>query len=100
MQIVFKSKTILGNSFHFKDRIPKDLTSGVFYKFQFGICDEPYCDEWVRRLNGRVSGRKNSSVADHEPSCNQSASYDNFSILTCENKKLLLQLKEPVNNER
>ena len=34
LQIVFKNKTRLGNNFHFKDRIPKDLTSGVVYKFQ------------------------------------------------------------------
>ena len=32
-QIVFKNKTRLDNNFHFKDRIPKDLTSGVIYKF-------------------------------------------------------------------
>ena len=29
LQKVFKNKTRLGNNFHFKDRIPKDLTSGV-----------------------------------------------------------------------
>ena len=34
LQIVFKNKTRLGNNFHFKNRIPKDLTSGVVYKFQ------------------------------------------------------------------
>ena len=44
---------------------------------------------------------KNSSVADHLLLCNYSASYDDFIILTCENKKLLLELKESlVNNER
>ena len=29
LRIAFKNKTRLGNNFHFKDRIPKDLTSGV-----------------------------------------------------------------------
>ena len=29
LQIVFKNKTRLGNNLHFKDQIPKDLTSGV-----------------------------------------------------------------------
>ena len=33
---------------------------------------------------------KNSSVADHLLLCNHSASYDDFSILTRENKKFLL----------
>ena len=37
---------------------------------------------------------KNSFVADHLLLCNHSASYDDFSILTRENKKFLLQLKE------
>ena len=42
LQIVFKNKTRLGNNFHFKDRIHKDLTSGVVYKFQCGLCNESY----------------------------------------------------------
>ena len=33
MQIVSKNNNRLGNNFHFKDRIPKDFTSDVFYKF-------------------------------------------------------------------
>ena len=37
---------------------------------------------------------KNSSVADHLLLCNHSASYDDFSILTRENKKFLQELKE------
>ena len=39
LQIMFKNKTRLGNDFHFKDPIPKDLTSGVVYKFQCGLCN-------------------------------------------------------------
>ena len=34
LQIVFKNQTKLANAFRFKDRIPKELTSGVVYKFQ------------------------------------------------------------------
>ena len=37
---------------------------------------------------------KSSSVADHLLFCNYSASYDDFSILTRENKRFLLELKE------
>ena len=37
---------------------------------------------------------KNSPVADHLLFCNHSASYDNFSILTCENKKFLTRIKD------
>ena len=37
---------------------------------------------------------KNSSIADHLLFCSDSASYDNFSILTGENKKFFVELKE------
>ena len=106
LQIVFKNKTRLGNNFHFKDQIPKDLTSGVVYKFQCGLCNESYNGECMRHLNVRIGEHigisplsrkqvkpKNSSVADHLLFCNHSASCDDFSILTRENK-FLLELKE------
>ena len=54
VQIVFKNKTRLGNNFHFKDRIANDLTSGVFCKFQCGLCNESYYGECVRHLNVRI----------------------------------------------
>ena len=63
--------------------------------------------ECIRHLNVRIGEHigispltrkqvksKNSSIADHLLLCNHSASYDNFSILTRENKKFLLELKE------
>ena len=104
---MFKNKTRLGNNFHFKDRIPKDLTSGVIYKSQCGLYNESYYGECLRHLNVRIGEHigispltkkqvkpKNSSVANHLLFCNHSASYDDFSILTRENKNLLLELKE------
>ena len=45
---MFKNKTRLGNNFHFKDGIPENLTPGVVYKFQFGLCNESYDGEYVR----------------------------------------------------
>ena len=107
LQIVFQIKTRLGNNFHFKDQIPKDLTSGAVYKFQCGLCNESYYGECMRHLNVRIGEHigispltrkqvkpKNSSVADHLLFCNHSVSYGDFSILTRENKKFLLALKE------
>ena len=106
LHIVFKNKTRLDN-FYFKDQIPKDLLSGVVYKFQFGLCNESYYGECMRHLTVRIGEHigispftrkqvkpKNSSVADHLLFCNHSASYDDFSILTRENKTFLLELKE------
>ena len=61
----------------------------------------------MRHLNVRISEHdgisplsknqvkaKNRCVADHSLFCNHSVSYDDFSILMCENKKFLLELKE------
>ena len=53
LHIVFKNKTRLDN-FYFKDQIPKDLLSGVVYKFQFGLCNESYYGELMRHLNIRT----------------------------------------------
>ena len=103
LEIVLKNKTRLGNNFHFKDQIPKDLTSGFVYKFRCELCNESYHGECMRHLNVRIGEHigispltkkqvkpKNSFVADHLLLCNHSASYDDFSILTRENKKFLL----------
>ena len=42
MQIVFTNKTRLGNKFYFKDRIPKNFTTGVVQKFHCGLCSNFY----------------------------------------------------------
>ena len=82
--------------------------------FWCGLCSESYYDEYVRHLNVRTGEHigissltktqvkpKNSSVANHLLFCNHSTSYDNFSILTRENKKVLTRTeRKPVNNER
>ena len=97
---MFKNKTRLGKKVHFKDRIPQNLTSGVVYKFESGLCNEAYYGECVRYLNVRfvedisispltkkqVKQPKNSFVADYLLFCNHSASHDDFKILKCENK--------------
>ena len=54
LQIVFKSQNKLAKAFRFKDRIPKELTSGVVYKFQCGFCNESYYVECVRHLKVRI----------------------------------------------
>ena len=78
LQIVFKNKTRLVDIFHFKDQIPNDLTSGVVYKFQCGLCNESYYGECVRHWNVRIGEHigislltkkqvkpKNSSIANY-----------------------------------
>ena len=54
MQVVFKNKTRLGENFHFKGRITKDLNSGVVFKFQFRLCNEFCYGKCLRHLNVRI----------------------------------------------
>ena len=86
---------------------PIFLTSGVVNKFQCGFCNESYYGECVRDLNVRIGEHirislltkkkvkyKGSAVSDHLLLCNHSPSFENFSVLTKENKTFLLELKE------
>ena len=54
LQILFKNKTRLGNTFHFKDRFLKDVTPGAVYKFQCGLCSAFYYGQVMRYFNERV----------------------------------------------
>ena len=104
---MFKRQNKLAKAFRFKNRITKELTSGVVYKFQCGLCNEPYYGECVRHLNVRTGEHirispltkkkvkpKGSAASDHLLLCNHSPSFENFSVLTKENNKFLLELKE------
>ena len=84
---------------HFKDRIPKNLTSGIVYKIQCRLCNESYCGEYLIQLNVRIGKHigilalnkkqvkpKNSSITKHLLFCNHSASYDDLTFLTREDK--------------
>ena len=107
LQIVFKSQNKLATAFRFKDRIPKEFTSGVVYKFQWGFCNESYYGGCVIHFNVRIGEHvgispltkkkvkpKCSAVSDHLLLCNHSPYFESFSVLTKENKKFLLGLKK------
>ena len=108
LEIVFNSQIRLSNYFHYKDPTPKDLVSGVVYKFQCGLCKESYYGESIRHLDIRsgehigvspLTGKKvkpsnSSAISDHLFHCNLLHSFDNFSILAHENKNYLLEIKE------
>ena len=85
---------------------PKDLISGVVYKFQCGLCNESYYGESIRHLDirsgehiGVSPGKKvkpsnSSAIWDHLVHCNFLPSFGNFSVLAHENSKYLLEIKE------
>ena len=91
-----------------KDSIPKDLISGVAYKFQCGLCNESYYGESIRHLDIRsgkhigvspLTGKKvkpssNSATCDPLHHYNFLPSFDNFSVLAHVNKNYLLEIKE------
>ena len=56
LEIVFKCQTRLSNSFLYKDPLPRDLISGVVYKFQCGLLNKPYYGESIRQLDIRFGG--------------------------------------------
>ena len=103
--------TIIGLIAESTMKFINDYRSKIFgnliLEFQCGLYNESYHGECMRHLNVRTGEHigippltrkqvkpKNSSVADHLLLCNHSAFYDDFSILTRENKKFLLELKE------
>ena len=48
---MFKNKDLVTT---FASKIPKNLTSGVVYKFQYGICNWSCYGECDRHLNVRI----------------------------------------------
>ena len=100
---MFKNKTRLGNNFHFIGRIEKSCASGVAYKWVW-ILQWILCATYVNvkigehigiwPFTGKQVKLKNSLVADHLLLCNHSAFYDDFSILTLEDKRFSLELNK------
>ena len=93
--------------FWFKDPIPKDLISGVVYKFQCGLCNESYYDESFKHLHirseehidiklsaSRVNPVNNSAARDHLLHFNYLPFLQNLSIATYENKMILFKIKK------
>ena len=115
LQAVFKNKSRLGNAFHFKDLIPKDLTSGTVYfifiayrllsfSADFAMSPVMRTKDCVRHMDTRIGKHtgisavtkmqvKNSSVGHHLLCYNFLASFGDFSILNRENKKFLLEVR-------
>ena len=106
LQIVFKSQRRLLNVFRFKDRLPRDIVSGVVYKYTCGRCNSTYYGETNRHLKVRsvehivispsTFKKTKASIAsrDHLLNCNNIPFFEEFTILTNVNNKFDLQIKE------
>ena len=108
LQIVFKSQRKLANVFQFKDRLPFDLVSRVVYKYTRGRCNSPYYGETDMHFKVRsgehtgisaltfrkVKPSKESEIRDHLLNCNNTPSFDEFTILAYGDHKYILETKE------
>ena len=108
LQVIFRSERKLSDVFRFKDRIPFELVSGVVYKYKCGRCNSSYYGETERHLKVRsgehiglspltfkkTKPSRESSIRDHLLHCDNSPSFDEFTILAHGNKKYLLEIKE------
>ena len=61
LQIVVRSQNNLSNPFCPEDHIPRELTSGVVYKFQCGLCNEYFYDKCVRHFNVSIGEKIGNS---------------------------------------
>ena len=78
----------------------------VVYKFQCGFCNESYYGECVRHLNVRIGEHigispltkkkvkpKGSAVSDHLLLWNHTPFFFKFSVLTKDDKKILIRIE-------
>ena len=91
---MFKNKPRSGDNFYLKDCIPKVLTSGVAYKFHWGLCSESYYGECVRQLNIRIGEHIGiSQLMKNKIKFKNSFAADHFSVLMREKKFFYKKVK-------
>ena len=111
IKVILKSTNHLSSLFCFKDVIPKELRFHLVYKFSCSSCNASYYGKTERHLNirsgehiglspltgNRVACKPSSAISDHlllhE---HNNSSFNNFSILCCENNTYKLSLRESV----
>ena len=110
IKVILKSTKRLSALFRFKDVIPKELRSHLVYKFSCSSCNATYYGKTERHLNVRsgehiglspLTGNrvacKPSAISDHlllhE---HNNSSFNDFSILCCENNAFKLSLRESI----
>ena len=110
IKVISKSTNHLSSLFCFKDVIPKELRSQLVYKFSCSSCNATYYGKTERHLNIRSSEHIGlSPLTGNRVTCKPSAKFDylllhehnnssfnNFSILCCENNAFKLFLRESI----
>ena len=110
IKVILEPTNHLSSIFRFKDVAPKELRSNLVYKFSCKSCNATYYGESERHLNVRSSEHIGlSPLTGNRVACKQSAisdhlllhehnhsSFNDFSILCCENNGCKLSWRESV----
>ena len=104
------------NFFHFKDRLPFNLVSGVVYKYTCGRCNSTYYGEMDGHLKVRsgehigispsplalkkTKPSKESAIRDHLLNCNNIPFFEEFAILKDGANKFVIEIKESLLMKR
>ena len=94
---MFKSQNKLASAFRFKDRIPKELTSGLVIYYgecvrHLSVRNREHIE--ISPLTKKKGKSKGSTVSNYLLLCNHLPSFESFSVLIKENRKFVLELKE------
>ena len=110
LKIVFTSPFRFKSFFTLKNKLPKMLLSGLFYKYMCGGCSATYYGKTKRHfkvhffehlgishLSGekvKIDNNKLRTIQEHLLCCNYSPSFEDFSILTRESNDFKLNIME------
>ena len=112
IRIIFRASVRLQSLFHFKDRVPKLLQSGLVYCFKCSGCNATYYGKTKRHFKVRIcehlgishlTGKRktlqpnqHTAVLEHCLFCHNSPSFDDFVIISRESNDFKLTLKESI----
>ena len=110
LKIVFTSPVRVESFFTFKDKLPKIILSGLFYKYKCSGCNASYygktkhhfvvciCEHLgISHLTSKkvkVDNNKLTVIQEHLLCCNYLPSYEEFSVLTRKSNNFELKLME------
>ena len=110
IKVILKSTNDLSSLFRFKDAIPKELWSHLVYKFSCSCCSATCYDKTECHLNvksgehiclspltGNGIACEPSALSDHLLLLeHNNSSFNDFSVLRCENNAFKLSLRESI----
>ena len=110
LRIIFKAGVRFRNLFHFKDKIPKLLQSGLVYRFKCSGCNATYYGKTKRHFKVRMcehlgishlTGKRktpqagqSTAILEHTLFCRGAPSFSDFDILARDTNDFKLTLKE------